>query len=110
MRGNPAARSEPRPRIFVRQKMDIRKTEMDRPGNSVGQKRRGRPAKEWGADPVISFRLDYDLEWQLEHWRSVQPRAPSRSRAIRVLLRRALAAAEKEREETCAQAHVPSGD
>ena len=72
---------------------------MDRPGNSVGQKRRGRPAKDWGADPVISFRLDYDLEWQLEHWRSVQSTQPSRSRAIRVLLRRALAA-EKEREES----------
>jgi hypothetical protein len=49
-------------------------------------------------DPVISFRLDCDLELQLENWRSLRPKPPSRSRAIRVLLRRALAA-EKERED-----------
>jgi hypothetical protein len=38
------------------------------------------------------------LRKELDHWRSLRPKPPSRSRAIRVLLRRALAA-EKEREE-----------
>ena len=71
---------------------------MDRPGNSVRQKRRGRPFNPEGIDPVISFRMDYHLEKELNHWRSLRPKPPSRSRAIRVLLRRALAA-EKEREE-----------
>jgi len=71
---------------------------MDRPGNSVGQKRRGRPFNPEGIDPVISFRMDYYLEKELNRWRSLRPKPPSRSRAIRVLLRRALAA-EKEREE-----------
>jgi hypothetical protein len=71
---------------------------MDRPGNSVGQKRRGRPFNPEGIDPVISFRMDYYLEKELNRWRSLRPKPPSRSRAIRVLLRTALAA-EKEREE-----------
>jgi hypothetical protein len=39
-----------------------------------------------------------DLELQLQHWRNLRPKPPSRSRAIRVLLRRALAA-EKQRED-----------
>ena len=51
-----------------------------------------------GTDPVISLWLDGDLELQLEYWRSIQPKLPSRSRAIRVLLSRALAA-EEERED-----------
>jgi Arc/MetJ-type ribon-helix-helix transcriptional regulator len=36
---------------------------------------------------------------QLEHWRSLRPKPPSRSRAIRFLLRNALAA-EQEREDS----------
>jgi hypothetical protein len=71
---------------------------MDRPGNSVAQKKRGRPRSSWRAS-LLSFRVDYDLEWELEDWRWLQPKPPSRSAAIRVLLRRALAA-EKERKET----------
>jgi len=49
-----------------------------------------------GTDLVISLRLVYDLEWQLQHWLSIQPKLPSRSRAIRVLMRKGLAA-EKAR-------------
>jgi len=71
---------------------------MDRPGNSVGQKRRGRPRSSWRAS-LLSFRVDYDLEWELEDWRWLQPKLPSRSRAIRILLRKGLAAAERERED-----------
>jgi hypothetical protein len=46
----------------------------------------------------ISFSLTSRLELQLEDWRSLRPKPTSRSRAIRVLLRRALAA-EEERED-----------
>ena len=49
--------------------------------------------------PFISLRLDPDLELQLEHWCSLQPTTPSRSQAIRRLMRMGLAAAEKERED-----------
>ena len=73
-------------------------SQMDRPENFVGQKRRGRPFNPHGIDPVISFRMDYHLEKELEHWRKLRPKPPSRSRAIRVLLRRALDA-EKQRED-----------
>ena len=41
---------------------------------------------------MISFRMDYQLEKELNRWRGLRPNPPSRSRAIRVLLRRALAA------------------
>ena len=44
----------------------FRKTEMDRPGNSVIQKRRGRPFNPDGIDPVISFRMDYHLGTELQ--------------------------------------------
>ena len=47
---------------------------------------------------VISLRLGADLELQLEDWRSLRPKPTSRSRAIRILLKRALAA-EQEHEE-----------
>jgi hypothetical protein len=40
---------------------------MDRPENSVGQKRRGRPFNPHGIDPVVSFRMDYHLGKDLEH-------------------------------------------
>ena len=73
---------------------------MDESQNSVGQKRRGRPFNPHGIDPVISFRMDYHLEKELEHWRKLRPKPPSRSRAIRVLLRRALdAEKQKQRED-----------
>jgi Arc/MetJ-type ribon-helix-helix transcriptional regulator len=71
---------------------------MNAPPKSIIQKTRGRPFNPQGIDPVISFRMDYHLEMELEHWRNLRPKPPSRSRAIRVLLRRALAA-EKERED-----------
>jgi hypothetical protein len=61
--------------IYVRQKMNA-------PSKSVVQKRRGRPPNPCLPDPVISFRLDCDLELQLEDWRSLRPQPPSRSRAI----------------------------
>jgi hypothetical protein len=49
---------------------------MDRPGNSVGQKRRGRPFNPHGIDPVISFRMDYHLEKELDrHHARPAPRA-----------------------------------
>jgi hypothetical protein len=44
------------------------------------------------------IRVDYDLECDLENWRWLHPTAPSRSRAIRLLLEKDLAAAKKERE------------
>jgi hypothetical protein len=44
------------------------------------------------------FRLDYETEWDLEYWRSIQPNPPSRSQAVRRLIKMGLAAAEKERE------------
>jgi hypothetical protein len=59
-----------------------------------GQKRLGR--RETGSDPVVCFRLDSQLEKDLGQWRRRRPTKPSRSRAIRVLLRKALAAVEKE--------------
>ena len=86
---------------MVRQKMNA-------PPKSVVQKRRGRPRT--GPDPVISFRLDHDLEWGLHDWRYLQAEPPSRSRAIRQLIRIELATAKKERAEACAQVPVPSGD
>jgi hypothetical protein len=70
---------------------------MNAPLKSVIQKRRGRPPNPC-INSVISLRLGPDLELQLEHWRSLRPKPPSRSRAIRVLLRRGLAA-EEERED-----------
>jgi hypothetical protein len=75
-------------------------TQMDtRPKFGI-RKRRGRPQKPLGADSTISFRLDYHTEWELEYWRSIQPNPPSRSQAVRRLLRMGLAAAEKQREDT----------
>ena len=70
---------------------------MDKPGNSVIHKKRGRPRSSWRAS-LLSFRVDYDLEWELENWRWLHPKPPSRSRSIRILLRKGLEAAEKERE------------
>jgi hypothetical protein len=75
----------------------FRQTEMNAPPKSVVQKRRGRPPNPC-INSVISLRLGADLELQLEDWRSLRPKPPNRSRAIRVLLRRALAV-EKERED-----------
>jgi hypothetical protein len=96
----------PPARIFVKDReAKFRTTEMDRPENSVGQKRRGRPFNPRGIDPVVSFRMDYHLGKDLKHWRSLRPKPPSRSRAIRVLLRRALSA-EKERQEARQQIPV----
>jgi hypothetical protein len=54
---------------------------------------------ESGNVVTISGGVDYDLEWDLENWRWLHPTSPSRSRAIRILLRKGLAADEKEREE-----------
>jgi hypothetical protein len=68
---------------------------MNAPKKSVVQKRRGRPST--GSDPVISFRLDHDLEWELHDWRYLQAEPPSLSRAIRQLIRMGLATAKKER-------------
>jgi hypothetical protein len=78
--------------------MDFRKTEMEKPENSVGQKRRGRPPKPTGPDTLISLRVDDDLMCALEYWRYSYPKPPSRSRWIRILLRKGLEAAEKERQ------------
>jgi hypothetical protein len=47
----------------------------------------------------VSLRLDLDLEWDIEYWRDLQPERPSRSRAIRQLIKIGLTAAEKERED-----------
>ena len=72
--------------ILVRQNLHFRQTENECTTKSVVQKKRGRPPNPCLPDPVISFRLDCDLELQLEHWRSLRPKSPSRSRAIRVFL------------------------
>jgi hypothetical protein len=45
---------------------------MDKPGNSVIHKKRGRPRASWRAN-LLSFRVDYDLEWELENWAVVAP-------------------------------------
>jgi hypothetical protein len=68
---------------------------MNAPPKTVVQKRRGKPRT--GSDPVISFRPDHDLEWELHDWRYLQAEPPSRSRAIRQLIRMGLATAKKER-------------
>ena len=64
---------------------------MDRAGNSVGQKRRGRPFNPEGIDPVISFRMDYHLGKDLE---VAQPEAQASKPlpGYSQLLRQALAA------------------
>jgi hypothetical protein len=61
---------------------------MDRPGNSVGQKRRGRPPNPTGPDTLISLRVDDDLMCALEYWRYNHTTPPSRSKWIRILLRK----------------------
>jgi len=54
--------------------MDFRKTEMEKPENSVGQKRRGRPPKPTGPDTLISLRVDDDLMCALEYGATITPR------------------------------------
>src|SRR5436190_2204039 len=64
----------------------------------VRQKRRGRP--KIGQLPVISFRMDPGVQEEIDHWRSLEPNNPSRSKAIRHLIIFGLAAAGEEvREE-----------
>src|SRR5207244_775459 len=60
----------------------------------VRQKRRGRP--RIGQLPVVSFRMDPIVQEEIDHWRTVEPDKPSRSRAIRHLIAFGLAAAGEE--------------
>ena len=60
----------------------------------VRQKKRGRP--RIGQLPVVSFRMDPIVQEEIDHWRTVEPDKPSRSRAIRHLIAFGLAAAGEE--------------
>ena len=60
----------------------------------VRQKKRGRP--RIGQLPVVSFRMDPVVQEEIDHWRSLEPDKPSRSRAIRRLIRFGLSAASEE--------------
>jgi hypothetical protein len=59
------------------------------------KKRRGRPAT--GQDPVTAVRLSLALKSQIEDWAKQQPDNPSRSEAIRRLVKLALVAKGKQR-------------
>jgi Arc/MetJ-type ribon-helix-helix transcriptional regulator len=61
----------------------------------VLRKRRGRPRT--GQDPVTAVRLSPALKSQIEDWAKQQPDNPSRSEAIRRLVKLALAAKAKQR-------------
>jgi hypothetical protein len=60
------------------------------------KKRRGRPPT--GQDPVTAVRLSPALKSQIEDWAKRQADNPSRSEAIRRLIKLALAAKGKERQ------------
>jgi hypothetical protein len=62
----------------------------------VVRKKRGRPPT--GQDPVTAVRLSPLLKSQIEHWANQQPDKPSRSEAIRRLVKLALAAKPKRRQ------------
>jgi Arc/MetJ-type ribon-helix-helix transcriptional regulator len=62
---------------------------------TVLRKRRGRPPT--GQDPVTAVRLSPALKSQIEDWAKQQPDNPSRSEAIRRLVKLALAAKAKQR-------------
>jgi metal-responsive CopG/Arc/MetJ family transcriptional regulator len=53
------------------------------------RKKRGRPVVT-GTDPVTAMRLPPDLLAALDDWRRQQPDLPTRSEAIRRILRQAL--------------------
>jgi Arc/MetJ-type ribon-helix-helix transcriptional regulator len=62
----------------------------------VLRKKRGRPPT--GQDPVTAVRLSPVLKSQIEDWAKQQPDNPSRSEAIRRLVKLALAAKAKRRQ------------
>jgi hypothetical protein len=62
----------------------------------VVRKKRGRPPT--GQDPVTAVRLSPLLKSQIEDWANQQPDKPSRSEAIRRLVKLALAAKPKRRQ------------
>jgi Arc/MetJ-type ribon-helix-helix transcriptional regulator len=59
----------------------------------VVRKKRGRPPT--GQDPVTAVRLSPELKSQIDDWAKQQPDNPSRSEAIRRLVKLALAAKAK---------------
>jgi hypothetical protein len=63
---------------------------------SVVRKKRGRPPT--GQDPVTAVRLSPVLKSQIEGWAKQQPDNPSRSEAIRRLVKLALAAKATRRQ------------
>jgi hypothetical protein len=56
--------------------------------NLMAGKRRGRPRT--GQTPVLSFRMDLNIQDEIDHWRRQQRGNPSRSKAIRGLILRGL--------------------
>src|SRR6266480_1722543 len=60
----------------------------------VRQKRRGRPPI--GQLPVMSFRMDPVVQEEIDDWRTSESDKPSRSKAIRRLIRFGLAAVGEE--------------
>jgi hypothetical protein len=62
----------------------------------VVRKKRGRPRT--GQDPVTAVRLSPVLKSQIEDWAKQQSDEPSRSEAIRRLVKLALAAKAKRRQ------------
>jgi hypothetical protein len=67
-----------------------RKHLMSANSNDVIQKKRGRPAI--GQDPVLSFRIPPHFRDTIDDWRSRERDQPSRSVAIRWLIRKGLKA------------------
>jgi Arc/MetJ-type ribon-helix-helix transcriptional regulator len=60
-------------------------------------RKRGRGRPPTGQDPVTAVRLSPALKSQIEDWAEQQPDNPSRSEAIRRLIKLALAAKGKQR-------------
>jgi len=61
----------------------------------VIRKKRGRPAI--GQDPILTFRLPLHFKQAIDRWRSTERDKPSRSEAIRWLIRQGLTAELKKR-------------
>jgi hypothetical protein len=62
--------------------------------NLMAGKRRGRPRT--GQTPVLSFRMDLNIQDEIDHWRRQERGNPSRSKAIRGLILRGLRVVDEE--------------
>jgi hypothetical protein len=59
------------------------------------RKKGGRPVS--GQMAVVCVRLEYDLEWQIDYWRTTKHKPLSRSEAIRSLIQMGLRQVEAKR-------------